>query len=160
MVGGTELRTFRREVAFVMSGSRLQRLQEPGSIEDSRTPMLSKRQQMPPVPGDEVIGGNLNRALKNPVVGVPAPDHLREPPGFNDRGRVTQRPESLGRELLVPTELAPKHPPATSSRMKGDRHNSNRPLRASSRTTRSLPGKFRPETMTLVSRTTLIYGRN
>ena len=46
--------------------------------------------------------------------------------------------------------------PATSSRMKGDRHNSNLLRIPNSRTSRSFPGKFSAETMTLVSRTTLI----
>ena len=49
--------------------------------------------------------------------------------------------------------------PDTSSMINGERQSSNRPLRARSSTMRSFPGKFKPETMTLVSRTTLMFGR-
>ena len=46
--------------------------------------------------------------------------------------------------------------PDTSSKMNEERYNSNRPLIARLRTNCSLPGKFKPETITFESRTTLM----
>ena len=46
--------------------------------------MLLKGQQMPPVAGHQVVGGNLHNALQDAIVGVAALDRLRDPTGFND----------------------------------------------------------------------------
>ena len=57
--------------------------------------MRPKRQQVPSVAGDQVVGVGRRHTAGDAIVGVVAGDQLREPPGFNDGGGIARRTGNL-----------------------------------------------------------------
>ncbi len=57
---------------------------------------------MPPVAGNQIVGGGFHRTLQDTVVRFVGGNHVREPPGFNDTGSLFQGTTSLGYAVFIP----------------------------------------------------------
>ena len=71
--------------------------------------MLLKGQQMPPITGDQVVGGSLHRTRQDSVVGMVGLDHGRMPARLDYGGGLLQGFKSHRRAILGPVELAFKY---------------------------------------------------
>ena len=113
--------------------------------------------QRMPVTDHQVVSIGSYCAFQHPVVDVTALNHFCKPWRVSDGSGVLNDEGRLGPMFLVPTELGRQH----SGHLFQDGPRQVElypPQRADSSTNRSLPGKFRADTITLVSRTTLCWG--
>lgn len=72
--------------------------------------MLTDRQQVATVAGDQIVGGDRYRTLQYPIVCMVSLDDVGEPWRVNDGCGLAKPPQCLLHVVIRPTEFPREHP--------------------------------------------------